>query len=105
MFARIVTMRLKPNTTQEFTQTIENKILPVLRRQRGFRDELTFVAPGGAEAVAISLWDQKEHAETYNNQNYPEVVKELSKLVDGTPRVQTYEVANSTPHNIAARAA
>jgi len=105
MFARIVTMRLKPNSVNEFTQTIENKILPVLRRQRGFRDELTFVAPGGAEAVAISLWDQKEHAETYNNQSYPEVVKELSKLVDGTPRVQTYEVANSTPHNIAARAA
>jgi len=103
MFARIVTMRLKPNSVAEFTQTIEKKILPVLRRQKGFRDEITFVPTGGTEVIGISLWDQKEHAEAYNTQAYPEVIKELSRVVEGTPRVQTFEVANSTMHNIAAR--
>ena len=101
VFARIVTMRLKPNTGAEFTQAIEKRILPILRRQKGFRDEMTFVAPGGTEAVGISLWDQKEQAEAYNSNAFPEVLKELAKIVEGTPRVQTYEVANSTAHNIA----
>jgi hypothetical protein len=105
MFARIVTMRLKPNADAEFTQTIEKRILPILRQQKGFRDEMTFIAPGGTEAVGISLWDQKEQAETYNSSAYPEVMRELAKVVDGTPQVQTYQVSNSTAHNIAARAA
>jgi hypothetical protein len=98
-------MRLKPNTVAEFSQTIEKRILPILRKQRGFRDEITFIVPGGTDAVGISLWDSREHADAYNSGSYPEVLKELTKLVDGTPRVQTYDVANSTFHNIAARSA
>ena len=105
MFARIVSMRLKSNNAAEFTQTIEQKILPILRKQKGFRDEVTFVQPNGMEAVGISFWDQKEHAEAYNSGGYSEVVRELSKLVEGTPRIQTFEVSNSTVHKIAARSA
>ena len=105
MFARIVTMRLKPNTASEFSQTIEKKILPILRKQKGFRDETTFLATDGKEAVGISFWDSKEQAEAYNNTNYPEVLRELNRMVEGTPRIQTCDVANSTIHNIASRAA
>ena len=105
MFARIVSMRLKPNVAAEFTQTIEKRILPIVRKQRGFRDEITFIAPGGTEAVGISLWDSPEQADAYNPGSYGEVLKELNKLVEGTPQVKTYDVANSTAHNIAARSA
>ena len=105
MFARIVSMRLKPNTAAEFTQTIEKKVLPILRKQKGFHDEITFIAPGGIEAVGISLWDSKEQADVYSSGNYSEVLRELNQLVEGTPRVQAYDVANSTAHKIAARQA
>ncbi len=105
MFARIVSMRLKPNMSAEFSQTIEKKILPILRKQKGFRDELTFIAPGGMEAVGISLWDSPAQADAYNSGSYPEVLRELTRLVEGTPSVQTYEVANSTAHKIAAQPA
>jgi hypothetical protein len=105
VFARIVSMRLKPNMTAEFTQTMEKRILPILRKQKGFRDEITFVAPGGMEAVGISLWDSREQADAYNTGSYAEVSKELNKLVEGTPQVKTYDVANSTAYNIAARPA
>ena len=105
MFARIVSMRLKPNMTAEFTQTMEKRILPILRKQKGFRDEITFIAAGGMEAVGISLWDSREQADAYSTGIYSEVSKELNNLVDGTPQVKTYDVANSTAHNIAARTA
>jgi len=91
--------------TAEFTQTIEKRILPILRKQKGFRDEITFVAPGGMEAVGISLWDSREQADAYNSGGYTEVLRELNKLVEGTPQVKTYDVANSSAHNIAARSA
>ena len=105
MFARIVSMRLKPNTSADFSQTIEKKILPILRKQKGFRDEITFIASGGMEALGISLWDSREQADAYNSGSYPEVLRELNKVVEGTPSVQTYDVANSTAHKIAARPA
>ena len=105
MFARIVSMRLKPNMSAEFSQTIEKKILPILRKQKGFRDEITFIASGGMEAVGISLWDSREQADAYNSGSYPEVLRELNRVVEGTPSVQTYDVGNSTAHKIAARPA
>jgi hypothetical protein len=105
MFARRVSMHLKSNSVAEFTQTIEKDILPLLRKQKGFRDEITFVVPGGTEAFGISLWDNRENAEAYNRETYPEVTKILAVVVEGTPRVETYEVANSTFHKVAAAAA
>jgi hypothetical protein len=55
--------------------------------------------------VAISFWDKKEDAEAYNREKYPEILKTLSKVVEGTPKVESFEVANSTFHQIAAKAA
>ncbi len=105
MFARHVSLHLKPNSVREFTDTIDKEVIPLLRKQKGFQDEITFVTSGGTEAVGISLWDQKENAEAYNRGIYPEVQKALAKVVEGTPQVQTYEVCNSTFHKIAARVA
>jgi hypothetical protein len=106
MFSRHVTMHLKPNTRAEFAQTIENEILPLLQKQNGFQEEVVFLALGsGTEVVAISLWDKKEDAEAYHRGSYPEVLKALAKVVDGTPEVQNFDVASSTLQRTAARVA
>ena len=105
MFARRVSLNLKPNTKAEFAQQLDKEIIPMLRKQKGFQDEITFVVPGGAQAFAISLWDKAENAEAYNSGSYPEVTKILARVVEGTPQVETYEVANSTFHKIAAAVA
>ncbi len=105
MFARTVRMELKPNSVGEFTQLLENSVIPTLRKQHGFKDEIAFVPTDGKEAVAISLWEEKENAETYNRAIYPEVLKTLAKVVVGSPQVHTLEVTNSTFHKIAARQA
>ena len=102
MFTRHVTMELKPNTATEFIDVVESKILPLLRKQKGFRDEITFLAPDRSEAIAISFWDTKEAAEAYSVSGYPEVLKTLTNLVEGTPRVGVAEVATSTFHKLAA---
>jgi hypothetical protein len=105
MFARSVSIRLKPNSGAEFNWVLKNVILPLLRKQKGFRDELALVAPNGSEVVAISLWDQKENADAYGRETYPEVLRIMGKVVDGIPRVLRYEVSTSTFHTIAAHAA
>jgi len=55
MFARHVSMVLKPNCTAQFARTIKNEIIPLLRKQKGFKDEITFVVPDGTEAIGITL--------------------------------------------------
>jgi heme-degrading monooxygenase HmoA len=104
MFIRNVTMKLKANTAPEFNRSIENEILPLLRKQHGFRDEITFVAPERSEVVAISFWETKENCETYNRTGYPEVLKIVSKFVEGTPKVENFELLSSTLHKLAAKA-
>lgn len=103
MFARSVSFHLKAGRAAEFTQLLDKNIIPVLRKQKGFQDEIALVAPGGADAVGISVWDLKENADTYARGAYAGVLKALEQVVEGTPQVQTYEVSNSTFHRIADR--
>jgi steroid delta-isomerase-like uncharacterized protein len=96
MFARNVSLRLKPGKLNEFTRTFEQEVLPILRRQPGFREEITFVSPGEVELTAISLWDSKEQAEAYNASAYPKVLQAVNNMLDGAPRVQNLNVISST---------
>jgi hypothetical protein len=105
MFACNGSLRLKPNTLSEFTRIFDNEVIPMLRKQSGFRDEITFAVPGELDVVAISLWDTQEYAEAYNTAGYPEVLKILDKVLDGTPKVQVSDVISSTVHKPVAVAA
>ena len=102
MFARNVSIHLKSNMLSDYTRTFEKDVLPLLRKQNGFKDEITFSSPGGTDVTAISLWDNKANAEAYNNNIYPDVVKTLARVMDGTPKVQSGEVVNSTIHQAVA---
>ncbi len=78
--------------------------IPLLRKQHGFKDEITFSGPGGVDVTAISLWDNKASADTYNTNSYPEVLKTMQRFIEGTPKVQTSDVVNSTFHSAAVHA-
>lgn len=102
MFARSVSFRLKPGRSAEFTRSFDRDVLPVLRKQKGFKDEISLVGPAGQDSVGISLWDLKENAEMYARNTYDSVLKTLQPLIEGTPQVHTYDVTTSTFHKIAA---
>lgn len=105
MYARTVRMELKPNSVAEFTRLMDKDVIPMLRKQHGFKDEFAFVPADGKEAVSITFWEAKENADTYNRATYPELLKTLAKVVVGNPQVQTLEVTNSTFHKVSAHVA
>ena len=105
MYTRNVRIKLKANGALEFTRILEKEIIPLLRKQEGFQDEMLLVAPQRNEAIAISFWDKQVNAEAYNHIAYLDVLRILSKVVEEMPIVETFEVANSTSHEIAASAA
>ena len=102
MFARNVSVRLKPNTLAEFNQTFTSEVMPIMLKQAGFRDELILGNENGTHITAISLWDTKEQAEAYEKTAYPQVVKSLEKVLDGTPKVYGNNVHTSTFHKVSA---
>lgn len=101
MFARFVTFQAKPNLMNEFPVTFEKEVLPLLRKQRGFLDELLLVTPEKREVAAISLWESKEHAETYHRELYPQIEKIVNKYMEGTPTVKKFDAEYSTFHKAA----
>jgi hypothetical protein len=101
MYARNVSFHLKSNMLADYTRTFDKDILPLLRKQSGFKDEITFAGPNGIDVTAISLWDDKADADRYNTNSYPEVSKTLARFIEGTPKVQTSDVVSSTFHKVA----
>ena len=101
MFARIVSVHLKSNMLSDYTRTFENDVLPLLRKQKGFKDEITLSNPNSLDTVAISLWENKANADAYNTNTYPDVLRTFGRFIDGTPRVQTFEAVTSTFYNAA----
>src|SRR4030088_409650 len=99
MFARRVYMHLKPNSVAEFTQRLEKDVLPLLRKQKGFQDEITFVGQSGKEAFGISVWEKAEDAEAYNRATYPQVAKILASVIDRGLRVHSFNfhIETSSP--------
>ena len=92
MFARNAHFRLKSlDMAAEFTRTFENEILPLLRKQEGFKGEITLSNPGSLEQIAMSLWENNNNADAYNANVYPQVVKILAKVIDVTPKIRTFE--------------
>ena len=96
MYARNVSIHLKSNMLSDYTRTFEKDVLPLLRKQRGFKDEITLAGPGGVDVTAISMWENKNDADTYNTNTYPQVFKTLARFIEGTPEVHTFDVVTST---------
>ncbi len=96
MFARNVSFHLKLNSLSDYTRSFEKDVLPLLRKQNGFKDEITFAGPGGVDVTVISLWENKKDADNYNASLYPQVLKTLARFIEGTPQVHTFDVVTST---------
>ena len=92
-FARNIRFEIKDGKEQEFNTLFEKEVLPILRKQGGFQQELTLTSP--TSAVGISLWDDRKSAEKYQSETYPQVLAKLSKVIEGTPKLETYETASS----------
>lgn len=103
MFTRQITMRLKKGAAPELARLVERVVIPIMRQQKGFRDEITLVASDRLEAVSTSFWDTAADAEAFNLKVYPEVLESLSRVVEKNPKAVTFEVTNSTLHDVVGR--
>lgn len=100
MFVRQVKAHFKPGKFDLLNRRLEDEIIPLLKKQKGFRDELSFFDKKKDEAFAMSFWDTELDAENYQRDVYPEVTKKMADAIDGTPEVRSFEINNSTWYDI-----
>jgi heme-degrading monooxygenase HmoA len=103
MFTRVVELTTKPGKNRELPDTVNDKVLPILKKQKGFVDEMVLVSDKeGNRVLGLSFWNTKEDAEQYHRAEYSKVQEILRPLLDAEPVIRTFEVHTSTTHRIAA---
>lgn len=101
MFVRVVTMPLKPGITAKYAEAVEKHAIPVLRKQKGFVEQLSLVTDDDKVSVGITLWESKKDAEAYGRSAFADVMKTLGDVAAGPFDVKVGRVTNSTAHKIA----
>ena len=103
MFTRIVELTTKPGKNKQLSDTINDKVLPVLKKQKGFVDETVLISDKDDNRVlGLSFWNSKEDAEQYHREQYPNVRETLEHLLEVEPVIRTFDVHSSTSLRIAA---
>jgi heme-degrading monooxygenase HmoA len=103
MFTRVVEITSKSGKESELANTIQEKVLPILRKQTGFVDETVLTSDTNPNhMLGISFWNTKDDAERYHREQFPRINEMLLPLTEGAPVVRTYNVQTSTPHRITA---
>jgi heme-degrading monooxygenase HmoA len=103
MFTRVVEITSKSGKARDVARTVNEKVLPILKNQSGFLDEMTLISDEDPNRLlAISFWHTKEQAENYRREQYDKVTATFSNLIEGAPQVRTFEVEQSTIHKIGA---
>jgi heme-degrading monooxygenase HmoA len=102
MFTRVVEIRTKQGKAREFSATLNEKVLPILKNQAGFVDEITLMSNTEPDRVlALSFWNSEQDAQRYHNEQFHTITNILQPLLETQPHVQTFNVDTSTTHHIA----
>ena len=103
MYTRVVELTTKSGKAKELANTINDKVLPILKKQAGFVDETVLASDAEATRVlALSFWNSKEDAERYHREQYPAIHEMMRHLLEGEPVIRTFNVDSSTTHRITA---
>ena len=103
MFTRTVEVTSKSGKARELASTINDKALPILKKQKGFVDETVLVSDKEDNRVlSLSFWNSKEDAEKYQREQYPAIHEMVRHLLEAEPVIRTFNVDSSTTHRIAA---
>ena len=87
--ARSVRFDIAADKNEEFHTLFRNEVLPMLKKQTGFKDELLLVQD--QHVLAISVWNDVDSARKYESATYPQVDKTLRPIMNGKATVETFK--------------
>jgi heme-degrading monooxygenase HmoA len=86
MFASNTFMNVKPMRHLPFHAKLADEVVPLLSRQEGFKNAITFSDASGNGVTATTVWDTEAHANQFDNAGYSEMLEILDPYLDGAPK-------------------
>jgi len=90
MYARKVSLCFKSGSVNQFLEKVEHEVIPMLRQQKGFLDQLILVSDNGKIIYVYSFWENSGDAEQSDCTTLPVLTRLLTGVVDGALRVHTF---------------
>ena len=87
--ARSVRFDIATDKNEEFKTLFRNEVLPTLKKQAGFKNELLLV--NEQHVQAISVWNDMDSARKYESATYPQLDKTLRPVMAGKATVETFK--------------
>lgn len=87
--ARSIRFDIATDKNEAFHTMFKNEVLPILKKQDGFKNELLLVQD--QHVLAISFWNNADSARKYETATYPQLDKTLRPLMSGRPTVETFQ--------------
>jgi len=87
--ARSVRFDIATDKNEQFHTLFKNEILPTLKKQEGFKDEMLLVKD--QHVLAISVWNDVDSARKYETATYPQLDRKLRPVMSGNPTVETFK--------------
>ena len=106
MFTRIVEIIAKTGKTHELANAIQEKVLPILKKQPGFVGESVLLSETEPDRILVlGFWNKREDADRYHNNEYNSIREMVQPLLEVEPVIRTFHVHSTTAHKIAASTA
>ncbi len=103
MYTLIIEGTLKAGKKEEFKTAWGNEILPTLKKQAGFVDEmLLFETKNPNRGVGLSFWKRQEDAERYHREVFPQLVNSLQHLIETAPTVRSFTLEAAETFRVSA---
>src|ERR1700694_5544453 len=98
MFTRVCELTTKPGKNKQLSETINDRVLPILKKQKGFVDESVLISDKEDNRVlALGFWKTKEDAEQYHRAEYQKVHETLRHLLESARSMSTPRLATRSP--------
>ncbi len=91
MYMMFIEGELKPGRKDEFVKVWNSQILPLLKKQDGFVDEILLIEEG-QQPCGLSFWKTREQCERYQREGFPQAKNYVQHLMHGTPKIREFDV-------------
>lgn len=103
MYTLMIQGRLSAGKKNEFLTVWNNTILPTLKKQTGFVEEILLSDNlDSSVCVGLSFWKSQKEAERYQQEVFPRLSGSVEHLLEDKPTVRTFNVEASQAFGIAA---
>jgi hypothetical protein len=105
MYMMFIEGELKPGNKDNFLKAWSNQILPLLKKQDGFVDEILLFEEGSQQPRGLSFWKTKEQAERYQRDTFSQAKNFVQHLMHGAPTIRNFDVEAAETFKITSRKA